>query len=124
MRTIGAVLAAVAVTAISACASRGAQQPTARAAPPQSPIATQHPYEMNGKVQSVGGGLLGMGRSVSIAREDAPPAVLRVAEETRITIEGRASKLADLRPGDDVRAVFDFDESTPVALEIEAKRDR
>jgi hypothetical protein len=113
-----------AAVALSACATSSPQQATTRAPPPQSPVATQHPFEMKGRIQSVGDGLLGMGRSLTIAREAAPPAVLHVADETRITVDGRTSRLSELRPGDDVRAVFDFDKSTPVALEIEAKPHR
>jgi ABC-type uncharacterized transport system auxiliary subunit len=110
--------------ALSACASSRPQQPTTQAPPPQSPIATRHPFELTGKVASVGEGILGVGRSLTIAREDAPPAVLRVADETRIVVDGRVSKLAELRAGDDVKALFDFDKSTPVALQIEAKPHR
>ncbi|HET8541066.1 MAG TPA: hypothetical protein VFL83_14425 [Anaeromyxobacter sp.] len=79
---------------------------------------------MKGRVQEVGGGVLGMGRSITVAREDAPPAVLHVADETRIAVEGRVSRLGDLRPGDDVRVVFDFDGDKPVAIQIEAKPHR
>ncbi len=125
MRTI-VTLAAVAATLVaSACASSGAQQPLTQAPQPQSPIATRHPYEMTGRVQSVGAGLLGIGsRSVTVAREDAPPAVLHVADRTKIELDGRVSRLGELRPGDDVRVVFDFDKDTPVAIEIAAKPHR
>jgi Cu/Ag efflux protein CusF len=77
---------------------------------------------MKGTVQSVGGGLLGVARSITVARKDAPAAQLHVAEQTRITLDDRAAKLSDLREGDEVRALFDFDESRPVALQIEAKK--
>ncbi len=110
--------------ALSACASSRPQQPITQTPPPQSPVATRHPFEVTGKVQGVGEGLLGMGRSLTIARDEAPPAVLHVADETQVTVDGRISKLAELRPGDDVRAVFDFDKSTPVAIEIDAKPHR
>ncbi len=125
MRTIVTGIAAAAALAASACASSGAEQPITQAPRQDSPIATRHPYEMRGRVQSVGAGLLGLGgRSVTIAREDAPPAVVHVADRTRIDLEGRVSRLGDLRPGDDVRVVFDFDKDTPVAIEIDAKPHR
>ncbi len=124
MRSIPAIAALAAATALSACATSGARQPATQAPPPQSPVATRHPFEMTGKVQSVAGGLLGLGRSITISRVDAPAAVLQVADETRIAVEGRVSKLSDIRQGDDVRAVFDFDRSTPVAIEIDAKPHR
>jgi len=107
--------------ALLACATSGAQQPTTQAPPPGSPVATRHPYEMDGRLEAVGGGLLGMGRSVTVARDEAPAAVLHVADGTAVAVEGRASRLGDLRPGDDVRVLFDFDGGTPVAIKIEAK---
>ena len=115
--------AAIAAAALLACAS-GAQRPITESPPPDAPVATRHPYEMDGRVQSVAGGLLGMGRSITVAREEAPPAVIHVADETRVSIDGRASGLAYLRPGDDVRVVFDFDRDTPVALRIDARPHR
>ncbi len=122
MRRIVTLTALASALAASACATSSPQPPTAQA-PAGSAIATQHPYEMKGRVQSVGAGLLGLGgHSVTIARDDAPAAVLHVADATRISFEGRASKLSDLRPGDDVRAVFDFDKDAPVAIQIDASR--
>jgi hypothetical protein len=121
MRTTTTLASLAAAALVSACATSGARQPTTQAPPPQSPVATRHPYEMKGRVQAVGGGVLGIGRSITIAREDAPAAVLHVADETRVELDGRVAKLGDLRPGDEVRAVFDFQEDRPVALEIEAK---
>ena len=116
------VLAAAA--ALVARATSGAQQPTTQAPAPGSPVATRHPYEMDGRLQSIGGGLLGMGRSVTVARDEAPAAVLHVADGTAVQLDGRVSRLGDLRPGDDVRVLFDFDGGTPVALRIEAKPHR
>ncbi len=117
--------AALAVAAsVLACATSGAQQPTTQAPAAGAPIATRHPYEMDGRLQSVGGGLLGIGRSITVARDDAPPAVLHVADGTAVALDGRATRLGDLRPGDDVRVLFDFDKDTPVALRIEAKPHR
>ncbi len=106
--------------ALAACSTRGAQQPRAGEAPAGGPIATAQPYEMKGTVQSVGG-LLGVGRSITIARKDAPPAQLHVADQTRVTLNDRPVALTELRQGDEVRAVFDFQESRPVAIEIKAK---
>ena len=125
MRTIVTAVAVAATLVASACASSGAQQPMTQAPKQDAAVATRHPYEMRGRVQSVGTGLLGLGaRSVTIAREDAPAAVLHVADRTRIGVDGRVSRLGDLRPGDDVRVVFDFDKDTPVAIQIDAKPHR
>ncbi len=111
--------------AVTACMTTSG--PTNRAAtadPNRSPVATSHPFEMKGTVQSVGGGLLGMGNSVTIARDGAPATQLHVADKTQITLDDRPAKLSDLRQGDDVRAVFDFDKDTPVAIQIVAKPGR
>lgn len=121
MRNIALAVAAAAAVTLACATSRTPEQPVARAPAAQSPVATQRPYEMKGTVQAVGEGLLGVGRSITIARDQAPAATLHVADETRIVVDGRVARLADLRPGDDVRAVFDFDRSTPVAIEIETK---
>ncbi len=119
MRRIIKLTTLACAVAASACASSGAQQPIAQAPPPDSAIATRHPYEMDGRVQSVGGGFLGA-RSITVAREDAPAAVVHVADHTRIVVDGRESRLGDLRRGDDVRVTFDFDRDTPVAIRIDA----
>jgi hypothetical protein len=87
-------------------------------------VESEHPFEVEGTVRSIGDGVLGMGRSLTIAREDAPPAQLQVAEETRIMLEDRPARLADLREGDEVRVVFDFDGASAVAIEIDAEPDR
>ncbi len=123
MRPIVQVTLLACAAAAWACASSGAQQPITRAPEPQAAIATRHPYEMDGRVQAVGGGLLGA-RSVTVAREDAPAAEIHVADHTRIVLDGRESRLSDLRPGDDVRVVFDFDRDSPVAIRIDAKPHR
>ncbi len=120
MRRIPAIASIAAALAFSACATSGAQ-PTNQSSAPQSPVATKHPFEMKGKVESVSGGVLGVARNVTIARDQAPSAVLHVADETRITVDGKVTKLSDIRPGDDVRALFDFDGGTPIAIEIDAK---
>jgi hypothetical protein len=89
-----------------------------------SAVVSEHPFEVEGTVKSVGDGVLGMGRMLTVARRDAPTADLRVHEETRITLDDRPARLADLREGDEVRVVFDFDGGTAVAIEIEAEPGR
>jgi hypothetical protein len=120
MRTT--LFAALAAGALLACASTGTgQRAEPTAARPDAPVKTAHPYEVEGKVQATGG-LLGLGRSVTIAREDAPKVVLRIAEGTRILMDDKPARLSDLREGDDVRALFDFDEGSPVAIDVHVKR--
>jgi hypothetical protein len=113
---------AVVVAALVSCTGSGAQRPQSTEVRRDSPVPTSQPYEMKGTVESVGGGLLGIGESITIRRDNAPAVQLRVADQTRITLDDRPGKLSDLRPGDDVRAVFDFDRSNPVAIDIVAKK--
>lgn len=113
--------------ALAACttASRPVDRTSSTtSAPHDSPVATEHPFEVEGKVKAVGEGLLGMGESLTVAREGAPSAQLEIAERTRITLDDRPAKLSDLREGDEVRALFDFDGASPVAIEIQAKTAR
>ncbi len=117
-----ATLLAAAALALAACAGTRGQQPRTAEAPRDAPVRTAQAYEMTGTVESVGGGLLGMGESVTIRRKDAPAVRLGVAGETRIVLEGRRAALSELRQGDEVRAMFDFRDSNPVALEIQAKK--
>jgi hypothetical protein len=114
----------LALAALALVSCSGAQRPQSSEVRRDSPVATAHPYEMKGTVKSVGEGLLGIGESLTIRREDAPAATLSVADRTHVTLDDRTARLADLREGDEVRAVFDFDGSTPVAIEIQAKKAR
>ncbi len=41
-----------------------------------------------------------------------------------VEVQGRVARLGDVRTGDDVRVVFDFDKDAPVAITIEAKPHR
>lgn len=116
--TLFAALAAAGLACASAGTAQRAESTSARA---DAPVKTAHPYEVEGKVQATGG-LLGLGRSVTIAREDAPKVVLRIAEGTRILVDDKPARLSDLREGDDVRALFDFDEGSPVAIDVHVKK--
>lgn len=123
MRKIVKLGALAAVAAAAACAMPGANQPEARASADRPPVTSREPYVMKGTVQSVGEGVLGlgMGRAVTISRQGAPPAVLNVEDGTRVTVDGRAASVSELRPGDEVRATFDLDGDDPVAIEIEVE---
>lgn len=115
-------LLALAVVALAACSGSRVQQPRSAEARRDAPVQTAQAYEMKGVVESVGGGVLGIGESLTVRRENAPAVRLGVAKQTRIVLEGRQATLGELREGDEVRAVFDFRDSSPVALEIEAKK--
>ena len=122
MRTT--ILLAVPAAALLACGgtTREAQGPRSTEMRADTPVATAHPYEVKGTVRSLSGGLLGVGQGITIARQDAPSIRLHVEDGTQIKLDGKQARLADLREGDEVRAVFDFKESTPVAIEIVAKK--
>lgn len=94
-----------------------------RETPPSTGAAatSRKPFEVEGRVGLVGKGLFGIDRSITIRREDGPPARLHVAEGTRITLDDRPARLEDLREGDEVKAVFDFDDATAVVLELEVE---
>jgi Cu/Ag efflux protein CusF len=113
---------ALAAALLVACAGTGARAPQTTEVRRDAPVATAQAYEMSGTVEAVGAGLLGVGESVTIRRENAPAVQLRVADETRIMLDGRSARLSELREGDEVRAVFDFKDSTPVAIDVEAKK--
>jgi hypothetical protein len=110
----------VALAGLLACMS--GKRPSS-ADPRTSPIPTNHPFEVQGKVRAVGGSALAGvgGNSVTISRDGAPDVQLHVTEKTRITIDDRPARLSDLKEEDEVRAVFDFDRDAPVAIEIYAK---
>ncbi len=102
--------------------SSGAQQPRSAEVRADAPVASAHPYEVKGKVRSVSGGLLGVGQGVTIARDDAPSVRLHVENGTLVKLDGQVARLSDLREGDEVRALFDFRESTPIAIQIDGKK--
>lgn len=127
MRKVMSLLSLVALACLSACATSAQPTRASTADPRTSPVPTNHPFEMKGTVRSVGGSqLLGLvnGNTVTIAREGAPDAQLHVADKTRVTLDDRPAKLSDLREGDEVRAVFDFNHDTPVAIDLVAKPKR
>jgi hypothetical protein len=114
---------AVALAGPSACASSSQARPST-ADPRTSPVPTNHPLQIEGKVKSVGGsalrGVVG-GNSVTIARDGAPDVQLHVTDKTLVTLNNRPARLSDLKEGDEVRAVFDFDRDAPVAIDLYAK---
>jgi hypothetical protein len=106
------------VVALAACAG----DRSAHVDPARSAVPTGHPFQVEGTVQSVGGGILGLGgRTVTIARQNAPSVALHVASKTVVILNDRPAPLSQLREGDQVRAIFDFDQDTPVAIEIDAR---
>ena len=67
------LLSALLIGALPACSttSRPGDRTTSAPSSRDSPVATEHPFEVKGKVKSDGEGLLGMGESLTVA--DAMP---------------------------------------------------
>jgi hypothetical protein len=76
----------------------------------------KHNYDLDGKVQKVSKD------SITISREDLPPATLTVSRGTRVQLDGDDVSIERLRPGEDVKASFNLDKEKPEAVEIKAER--
>jgi len=71
-------------------------------------------FDIKGKVAKVSKD------SLTLNRDDATAATLHVDENTKIQVDGNTSKLADVKPGEDVKASFNLKGDKPVAIEIKA----
>jgi hypothetical protein len=71
-------------------------------------------FDMKGRVARVSGS------SVTLHRDDLPDVTLKTSSGTRIEVNGNPAKVSQLRPGEDVRASFNLQGSSPMAVEIKA----
>ena len=71
-------------------------------------------FNLKGKVGRVSG------RSVTIDRDNSTPATLVIDPATKIELDGKAARAADLKPGDDVKASFNLRGERPIALDLKA----
>ncbi len=131
-----ALMAIAAGLALAACSHQGSESsgtavrtgPAARThATPQAHRATtprstreifasgDH-YKIDGSVAAVRRG------TITIRRKGLPPADLQVARETKIELEGRPARLAQIRPGDEVRATFNVSGERLIAVAVDAKQ--
>jgi hypothetical protein len=76
----------------------------------------KHNFDVDGKVQSASKD------SITISREDLPPATLHVATGTKVELDGKAVSAEQLKPGEDVKASFNLNKDKAEAVEIKAKR--
>jgi hypothetical protein len=76
----------------------------------------KHNFDVDGKVQKVSND------SITISREDLPPATLSVSHGTRVQLDGNDVSIERLQPGEDVKASFNLNKEKPEAVEIKAKR--
>lgn len=60
--------------------------------------------------------------SITIDREDLPPATLAIARGAKVQLDGDDVSIERLRPGEDVKASFNLDKDKAAAIEIKAKR--
>ncbi len=60
--------------------------------------------------------------SITINRDDLPPATLGIARGAKVQLDGDDVSVRQLRPGEDVKASFNLDKDRAEAVEIKAKR--
>lgn len=73
-------------------------------------------FDVDGKIAKVSGD------SITISREDLPPAELKVSHETKIELDGDRASAQQLKEGQDVKASFNLNKDKAEAVELKAKR--
>jgi hypothetical protein len=76
----------------------------------------KHNFDVDGKVQHASKD------SLTISREDLPPATLSVSHGTKVELDGNQVSADQLKPGEDVKASFNLNKDKAEAVEIKAKR--
>ncbi len=59
-------------------------------------------------------------RGLTVNRDNSTPATVEVDRATKIEVDGKAARLADVKPGDDVKASFNLRGTRPIAVELKA----
>jgi colicin import membrane protein len=73
-------------------------------------------YEVKGKIQSV------TASTITVRRDEMPPAKLRVDHNTKIELDGERASASQLKQGQDVKASFNLSDDKPMAVEIDAEK--
>jgi hypothetical protein len=73
-------------------------------------------YEVKGKIQSV------TASSITVRRDEMPPAKLRVDRNTKIELDGERASASQLKEGQEVKASFNLSDDKPMAVEIDAEK--
>jgi hypothetical protein len=73
-------------------------------------------FDVDGKIQKVSA------NSITIQRDDLPPATLSVSHGTKIELDGNQVSAQQLKQGEDVKASFNLNKDKAEAVEIKAKR--
>lgn len=73
-------------------------------------------YDVEGKVQKVSAS------SITVQREELPPATLHVSKNTQVELDGEKASIQQLKPGQEVKASFNLRGNSPEAVEIKAEK--
>jgi hypothetical protein len=73
-------------------------------------------FDVDGKIQSVSA------NSITIHRDDLPPATLMVSKNTKIELDGDQVSAKMLKQGQDVKASFNLNKDKAEAVEIKAEK--
>ncbi|MGA9521391.1 MAG: hypothetical protein WBV82_08005 [Myxococcaceae bacterium] len=75
-------------------------------------------FEIKGKVA----GFDQQTGAIVLQRENLPPAMLLMTQQTEVKMDGKSSSAQQLQPGSEVRASFNLAQGMPVAISIDAKK--
>lgn len=73
-------------------------------------------FDVEGKVQRASA------TSLTVTREDLPPATLTIDRNTKIELDGQQTSARMLRPGQDVKASFNLQGAKAMAVEVKAEK--
>jgi hypothetical protein len=73
-------------------------------------------FKVEGKISQASAG------SLTVTREEMPPAKLMVDRNTQIELDGEKVSAAQLKPGQEVKAEFNLQDDKPMAIEIKAEK--
>jgi hypothetical protein len=73
-------------------------------------------FDLEGKVQKA------TATSITVTREDLPPATLTIDRNTKVELDGQQTSARMLRPGQDVKASFNLQGSKAMAVEVKAEK--
>ncbi|MHB8877575.1 MAG: hypothetical protein ACYC8T_28115 [Myxococcaceae bacterium] len=108
-------IAGVALAQGDSMTGKSEQTPSAKGSKSQGLYQESQAFEIEGTVAKKSK------NSVTITRENLPPANLKIHEQTQITLNGQKVNANSLSEGTQVRARFQLDNDQPVAVTIEAQ---
>jgi hypothetical protein len=73
-------------------------------------------FDVEGRIQKVSM------NSITVARDDMPPATLNVSKDTKIELDGDQVSMKQLKQGQEVKASFNLKGAKPEAVEIKAEK--